>query len=235
MGCETAKTATLGAGTKFLVSYDCGETFTQVPGMTAIGASGNQGEATETTAIDETARTYIGSLETPPNKTFTGNYRPENDAQARFYQAGRKKEVVHVRVEFPTNPRSIVEQHVALLGFQVNEPQAEQSLTFSINGQASGPARWFTVPVVGVTAIDVGTDNVTGSVGMAGTLAVTYTPANATNKNSSFLSADPSIVSIDSETGAYKFKSVGETDVYIISEDGEFEAVKHFIVSAAQN
>lgn len=92
MGCEKTKTATLGAGTMFKVSYDCGETFTLIPGMTAIGATGNMGEATETTSIDEKARTYIGSLETPPNKTFTGNYRPKTPLKNAFMRRrGRKK------------------------------------------------------------------------------------------------------------------------------------------------
>lgn len=231
MGCNKAVTATLGAGTRFKVSYDCGETYTLIPGMTAIGATGNQGEATETTAIDETARTYIGSLETPPNKTFTGNYRPDNAAQKRFYQAGRKKEVVHVRVEFPTNPISVCEQHVALLGFQVNEPQAEQSLTFAINGQASGKANWFEIPVVGVTGISVSEQSLSGVVGQTGSIAVTYTPANATNQTSRFLSANPDIASVDSETGDVKYKSSGETDIYIVSNDGEFDAQVHVTVT----
>lgn len=233
MGCEQTKTATLGAGTMFKVSYDCGQTFTLIPGMTAIGATGNMGEATETTSIDEKARTYIGSLETPPNKTFTGNYRPENAAQKRFYEAARKKEVIHLRIEFPTNPISVCEQHVALLGFQVNEPQAEQAITFSVGGQASGQARWFEIPVVGVTAISVPTQSLTGAVGETDSVVVTYTPANATNQTSSFLSANPEIASVDSETGDVKFNKVGETDIYVVSNDGSYEATQHVIVTAA--
>ena len=83
-----------------------------------------------------------------------------------------------------------------------------------------------------MTAIDVGTGSITGAVGATGSVTVTYTPSTATNKNSSFLSADPSVASVDSETGDYKLNGVGETDIYIISEDGEFEAVKHVVVSA---
>lgn len=228
---EKTKTATLGAGTIFEVSYDDGATFSRVPGMTAIGATGGQAETVETTAIDDKARTYIAALETPPSKTFTGNYRPDNVDQQRFYQAGRNKEVVIVRVNFPTVPRQVGVQEVALLGFQVEEPSAEGALTFTVNGQASGQANWFEVPYVAVTGVTA--DDVTVEVGGTVTIEPVIAPATATNKGVKYLILDTTIASVDQDSGVVKGRAVGVTQAYLVTEDGDFNATIDVTVTAA--
>lgn len=234
MGCEKkGRTGTLGAGSIFEVSYDCGESFEIVPGMTAIGAIGGQSETVETTAIDDTARTYIGALETPAAKNFTGNYRPENAAQVRFYQAGRNREIVHVRVTFPTKPRTVSEQEVALLGFQVNEPTAEGVLTFTVNGQATGQADWFSIPYVPVESITITPETITGEVGGTATIAPTIMPPNASDKRCRYISVNPMIASVERDSGVVKFKEVGETEIHVVTEDGDFSAIVKVTVTAA--
>lgn len=228
---EKTKTATLGAGTIFEVSYDDGATFSRVPGMTAIGATGGQSETVETTAIDDKARTYIAALETPPSKTFTGNYRPDNVDQQRFYQAGRNKEVVIIRVNFPTIPRQVGVQEVALLGFQVEEPSAEGALTFTVNGQASGQANWFEVPYVAVTGVTA--DDVTVEVGGTVTIEPAIAPATATNKGVKYLILDTTIASVDQDSGVVKGRAVGVTQAYLVTEDGDFNATIDVTVTEA--
>lgn len=234
MSCkDKGRTGTLGAGTIFSVSYDCGDSFVVVPGMTAIGAFGGQAETVETTAIDDTARTYIGALETPAQKNFTGNYRPENEEQQQFYQAGRSKDRVRIRVMFPTKPRTVSEQDVALLGFQVNEPTAEGVLTFTVNGQATGKADWFSVPYVPVMSLTFDPKTLTGIVGGTAQLNPVIEPANATDKRVRYMSTNPDVASVDSTNGTVKYKSVGETDIIGVSEDGDFSETVKVTVNAA--
>ncbi len=226
MACkEKGQTGTLGAGTIFQVSYDCGDNFSIVPGMTAIGAIGGQAETVETTAIDETARTYIGALETPAAKNFTGNYRPENEEQVRFYQAGRNKETVKVRVTFPTKPRTISQQDVKLLGFQINEPSPEGVLSFTVNGQATGMADWFNIPYVPVMGITATPATIAGVVGGTGKVTPVVEPANASDPRVRYLVANPLVASVDPDNGALKYKAPGITDIHMVTEDGDYSAV----------
>lgn len=231
--CKNVKTATLGAGSKFEVSYDCGETFEQVRGMTAIGATGDQAETVETTSIDDEARTYIAALGTPPQKNFTGNFRPELASQQRFYQAGQDKETVVVRTTFPTRPNLTVgTQTVALLGFQVEEPAADAALQFSVNGQASGKASWSFPLYVAVSSVNMETTDLTGNVGQTGEMSANVLPSDATNKSIEYSVEDNTIASVDSETGVVTFIKVGETTGTATSLDGKFTKTRKIVVTS---
>lgn len=230
--CQNIKTATLGAGSVFEVSYDCGETFEWVRGMTAIGATGDQSETVETTAIDDEARTYIAALGTPPQKNFTGNFRPELDAQARFHQAAINKEVVVVRATFPTKPTvTRATQTVALLGFQVNEPAPDAALTFTANGQASGKAEWSFFPFIPVTAVTMSEDPLTGAVGTDAAAGASVSPADATNKSIKYDILDTSVATVDELTGIVTFLKVGETTLTATSTDGGFVRTRKVVVT----
>lgn len=226
-----SKTATLGAGTLFEVSYDDGATFESVPGMTAIGATGGQAETVETTSIEEKARTYIAALETPASKTYTGNYRPESEAQAKFHQAARSHDEVIVRVNFPTTPRSIGVQRCTLLGFQVDEPTPEGVITFTVNGQASGQADWFNAPYVPVTGLTVSPEDLEVEVGGTATIDATIAPANATIKNIRYTILDTTVASVDPDSGVVKGRKAGTTSAYLVSEDGDYQATKNITVT----
>ncbi len=227
------KTATLGAGSIFEVSYDNGASFERVPGMTAIGAVGGQSESLETTAIDEVARTYIAGLESPDSKTMTGNYRPENDAQKRFYQAGRNRDNVVLRVTFPTTPLSVNQFDVALLGFQVNEPTPDGAITFTINGQQSGAVDTFYRDRVAVTGIEM---PATMSVAMGETdksIDGTVTPATATYKAIRYFAVDTTVAAIEPDGGKITPLKPGTTSVYGVTKDGDYQGVTTLTITAA--
>jgi len=227
------KTATLGAGSIFEVSYDNGASFDRVPGMTAIGAVGGQSDPLETTAIDETARTYISGLESPDAKTMTGNLRPEVEVQKKFMDAGRNRESVVIRVTFPTSPLTVCQFSVALLGFSINEPAPDAALQFTVNGQQSGRVDQFYREKVAVTGIDA---PATKSVAMGATgqsIGSTVVPSDATYTEVRYFAVDTSVASVNEDTGVITPVKVGTTDVYSVTKDGDYQAATKLTITAA--
>lgn len=228
----TVKTATLGAGSIFEVSYDLGQTFNRVPGMTAIGAIGGQSEPLETTSIDEKARTYIAGLESPESKTLTGNFRPENEAQKRFYESGRNKENIVVRVTLPTSPLTVSQYNMALLGFAINEPTPDGALQFTINGQQSGPVDLFYRELVPVTGISIPAAKSITMSDTDETVGGSVLPAGATYQAIRYFAVDTTIATIEPDGGKIKPVKPGVTQVYGISEDGDYQGVQTLTVTA---
>lgn len=175
-----ANLAKLAAGTKIFVSYDMGVTFEKVPGFTAIGDIGEMADTQETTTLEDTERTYIASLGTPANKQLVGNLTPNDGAQAKFIEAAKTKQTVMFRVELPTYPKTIGINTLALLGFQVNGPTAENVLQFTIGAQASGKTIWTTNTDVDIQSLVL--SSLTNSVEVSKTLQLTVStlPENAT-------------------------------------------------------
>ncbi|OEG11328.1 hypothetical protein BCR21_08490 [Enterococcus ureasiticus] len=62
-------------------------------------------------------------------------------------------------------------------------------------------------------------------VGDTGSLKVTITPSNATNKNVTFISANPEIMTVDKE-GNWVAKAVGETTITVTASNGKTAIVK---------
>ena len=232
---KTEKTATLGAGSIFEVSYDNGGTFERVPGMTAIGSIGGQSEPLETTAIDEKARTYISGLESPDAKTMTGNFRPENEAQKRFYEAGRNRESVVIRVTFPTEQLTVCQFGVALLGFNINEPTPDAALQFTVNGQQSGEVDMFYREKLSVTGIDVPATKTVKMGVTTETVGASVVPANATYQGIRYFAVDTTIAKIEADSGKITPLAVGDTDVYAITEDGDYQGVQALKITAASS
>lgn len=172
--------AKLAAGTKFFVSYDYGVSFEKVSGMTAVGDIGEMADTQETTTLEDTERTYIASLGTPANKQFVGNHYPDDAGQAKFIEAAKNKQTVMVRIELPTYPKTIGINRIALLGFQINGPTAENTIQFTIGGQASGKTIWSTNTDVDIQSLTL--TSLTNSVEVGKTLPLTVhtLPENAT-------------------------------------------------------
>lgn len=227
------KTATLGAGSIFEVSYDNGATFTRVPGMTAIGAVGGQSDPLETTAIDDVARTYISGLESPDQKTMVGNLRPEVPAQKTFMEAGRNRESAVIRVTFPTSPLTVCQFAVALLGFSINEPAPDAALQFTVNGQQSGRVDQFYRELIKVTGVNA---PATKSVAMGTTgqtIGSAVVPSDATYTEIRYFAVDTSVAGINEDTGEITPVSVGTTDVYSVTKDGDYQGATKLTITAA--
>lgn len=227
------KTATLGAGTIFEVSYDNGSTFERVPGMTAIGSVGGQSDPLETTAIDEVARTYISGLESPDAKTMTGNLRPEIAEQKKFMDAGRNRESVVIRVTFPTSPLTVCQFAVALLGFSINEPAPDAALQFTVNGQQSGRVDQFYRDLVKVTGVNAPATK-TVAMGVTGQkIGSSVLPEDATYTEIRYFAVDTSVAGINEDTGEITPVSPGSTDVYSVTKDGDYQAATKLTITAA--
>ncbi len=232
MACNTKKMATLGIGTLFLVSYDCGETFERTRGVVAIGASGEQSESVDSTSLDDTARTFIPGLLTPPAKTFQMNHRPELASQRKFAAAGENQDIVTVRVIYPTTPRTVVDMDVALLGHQIDEATIDGKLMSSINAQQSGRARKTYPTYVPVTGITFAAPAIAADIGDSGFVVPTFTPAAPTNSGVTFSTENSAIVTVDYETGEWKAIAAGVASIYAKSDDGQFLAFVTVTVTA---
>lgn len=172
--------AKLAAGTKIFASYDFGVTFEKVPGFTAIGDIGEMADTQETTTLEDTERSYIASLGTPANKQLVGNYLPADAAQVKFVEAAKTKQTVFLRVELPTVPKTIGVNQLALLGFQLNAPTAENVLQFTIGAQASGKTIWTSNTDIDLQSISLSSLTNSVEVGKTLQLNISTLPDNAT-------------------------------------------------------
>lgn len=218
--------AKLAAGTKFLVSYDFGVSFERVPGMTAVGDIGEMADTQETTTLDDTERTYIASLGTPANKQFVGNHYPEDTAQARFIEAAKAKQIVMVRIELPTYPKTIGINKIALLGFQINGPTPENTIQFTIGGQASGKTIWTTNTDVDIQSFTLSAMTNSVEVGKTLALSTTIIPENATLSANQlkYEALNPDIATV-STTGLVTGVKVGDFGIRAYDSVTNFETM----------
>lgn len=172
--------AKLAAGTKCFASYDYGVSWEKVPGFTAIGEIGEMADTQETTTLEDTDRTYIAALGTPANKQLVGNLDATSAAQSKFIEAAKAKQPVMFRVELPTVPKTIGVNSLALLGFQINGPVAENVIQFTVGAQASGKTIWTTNTDVDIQALTLSALKNTVEVGKTLALTVSTLPEAAT-------------------------------------------------------
>lgn len=134
-------TALIAAGT-VLSFEDPGQpgTFLALEEATAIGSVGVQGEFVETTPLKATTRTYIPGLKTPPDKEIVGNDIPGNANQEKFLKLAADNATVNMKVELSNGRTGTFV--MALSGWQINEPQGNESLQWTVYGKQSGEVSW---------------------------------------------------------------------------------------------
>jgi uncharacterized repeat protein (TIGR03806 family) len=79
-------------------------------------------------------------------------------------------------------------------------------------------------PTVSVYNVTTSPSEITMGVGETFVLNASVEPANATNQNVTWFSNDPSIVSINEETGFITANASGVIDVTVVAEDGGYQA-----------
>ena len=134
-------TAVIGAGTT--VSFedpDEADTYLELIDIKTIGAIGQQGEFVETTPLKSTTRTYIPGLKTPPDKEITGNDIPGDSNQEKFLQLASDNAIVKMKVVLSNGRTGAFT--LALSGWQINEPQGGEALTWTAYGKQSGDVTW---------------------------------------------------------------------------------------------
>ena len=96
-----------------------------------------------------------------------------------------------------------------------NDGGYQASVTIKVNGTA--------IPI-SVYNVIVAPSTVSLNVGQSIELSATIEPFNADNKNVTWVSNNPSIVSVDSNTGLATAIGIGEIDITAITEDGGYQA-----------
>jgi len=86
---------------------------------------------------------------------------------------------------------------------------------------------------VDVTGISVDKESIDVVVGDAGTILVTYLPADATTKIATFVSSDITVVTVDKFAGTYKVIKAGTAKIAITSADGGFKKTVAINATAA--
>lgn len=100
-----------------------------------------------------------------------------------------------------------------------------KTATCTVNVTAAGQ----TVAVEGVSIQGAPTFK----VGATGRFGATITPANATNKNVTWTSSNPAVMTIDANSGAVRALAVGTTVITVTTEDGNKTATYDVTVTAA--
>lgn len=135
--------AKLAAGTLFEVEDTPGAgTYTEAVEPIGIGATGSNGEFVDVTPISATVREYIGGMRTPPARELQFNWDPSDAGQDILRAAADAGNTVKCRVTFPTATPEVATFDMALSGWVVDPPEADQPLRMTVSGQQAGIATW---------------------------------------------------------------------------------------------
>jgi hypothetical protein len=138
----------LAAGTivSFSTNLDT-PSYTIIPKITNLGPIGLMSEAKENTTLADRQKTYGAGLQDAPDVAIKGQYIGSDSDQAAFRLACRNKQLMLIKVEFPDIPDggtsgTQATYLVQTLGFQMDEPNGEEWLMFSVNGKQNTAPVW---------------------------------------------------------------------------------------------
>ncbi|CAH9015518.1 Ig-like group 2 protein [Vibrio phage 393E50-1] len=122
----------------------------RVPRITALGATGEQAESKEKTAIEDTIRKYGSGLREAPDKNLSGQYIPpqkvgdeyelDRALQQDFIARCRGEEEFYIRITFPDLERCKLQ--FKALGYQVDDGTQEDWKIFTANGKQNSRPEW---------------------------------------------------------------------------------------------
>lgn len=216
-------------------------TITPDDGMAVIAAKeGATGEATITATADGVSATCIATIAakgtvvrvekvtvTPKTKELAVGEKCRLTATVSPDNASNKN------VTWTSNAPT-----VATVDPSTGEVEAKAVGTATITATADGKSDYCTVNVtaagqtVAVEGVSI-QGAPTFKVGATGRFGATITPANATNKNVTWTSSNPAVMTIDANSGAVRALAVGTTVITVTTEDGNKTATYDVTVTAA--
>lgn len=134
-------TAAIGAGTTIQMSdMQATPVFTDIPGITSIGATGGSASQVEVTPLASTTKEYIAGLFDGPDKELSGYWYAGDLDQQALRTAAEAGQLTDFKINFSDG--TVADVTIALLGFELQEPEAEGAIMFVVRGKQSGPVTW---------------------------------------------------------------------------------------------
>lgn len=140
-----SKEAFLAAGTKFKADINGDGTLVVIPGITSVGATGDEVEAKDKTTMSDTRKVYGASLPDSPDKSVKGQFRSTDADQIAFINAANAKESIDCEMEWPDGTTGTFT--LQLLGFSLDEATAEDWQMFTIPSRQNTDVAW-TYPTI---------------------------------------------------------------------------------------
>lgn len=131
-----------GAGSVVQFSFDDGTTFKKIPGLSKVPRIGAEGSFIDVTDIDETTRSYISGLKTPPEwEMVFKDIAADVDQQLLIDRADAANGgSVICLVTYSTGRTAQFE--VKLSGHYADDVELEGVVMHAVKGQISGDIAW---------------------------------------------------------------------------------------------
>ena len=145
-----SKEAILAAGTKFKADINRDGTLVQIPGITGVGATGDEVEGKDKTTLADTRKIYGAALPDSPDKPLKGQYLSTDPEQKAFIAIAQAREAIDCEMEWPDG--TIGKFTLQLLGFKLDENSPEDWLMFTIPSRQNTDVDW-TFPTIPPPAV----------------------------------------------------------------------------------
>ena len=135
-----AVNAKLGAGTTLSITTDSGNTYTQIKGITSLGATGQTKAEIDVTALEDMSKNYIAGLNDGESKTIGFNWDDTDAGQAVLKPEAIAGNVAGFKIDFPNGVAATFD--MALLGWMVDEPTSDGAMKVTVSGRMTGDVTW---------------------------------------------------------------------------------------------
>ena len=218
---------TLVAGT-LIERYDgASGVWKRVPRVTATGDTGSLAEAKEKTTTEDRIKRYSSGLRDGGDKNLKGQRIPmQTEGSEHFLDRAlqdgwitkcKEEEEMQMRITYPDMERGVFT--FKPLGYMVDDASAEDWKQFTVNGKQNSFVTWGTAETL--TAVTVG-GTAAIAVAEGSQITITNTPVDAyweVNQDT-FVSADPSVVSV-TKWGYVKGIASGSAEITVTRQVGD--------------
>ncbi|CAH9011532.1 conserved hypothetical protein [Vibrio phage 168E36-1] len=135
-----SKEAFLAAGTLFKADIAGDGTMVHIPGVTSVGATGDEVEAKSKTTMSDERQKYGAALPDSPDKALKGQLLSTDVNQKAFIAAARARQEIDCEMEWKDG--TIGAFTLQLLGYSVDDPDPEGWVMWSIPSRQNTDVAW---------------------------------------------------------------------------------------------
>jgi len=120
--------------------------YTEVNGITSIGATGTVGASKDKTTLSSTVKEYGAAMSDTPDKDIKFQYYATDTNQRMLVAAARAQKQLNMKTVWDDGTEAVV--NLALLGFEADEGTSEDWRMATVKAKQSGVVDWTDPEVV---------------------------------------------------------------------------------------
>ncbi len=120
--------------------------YTEVNGITSIGATGTVGASKDKTTLSSTVKEYGAAMSDTPDKDIKFQYYATDTNQRMLVAAARAQKQLNMKTVWDDGTEAVV--NLALLGFEADEGTSEDWRMATVKAKQSGVVSWTDPEVV---------------------------------------------------------------------------------------